>query len=264
MKKRFGLLVCLSLLTMMNGCSPSHTNQNSTNAPTSGTSVNQQKTQSVGTVANSNDSGTIRVMTIGGSIAHGWKDPSGSGYLHRTFETLTNQTSATYEVFDKTIPGANGTQLATMYKGRYEKWLKSVKPQIVVISWGLLNDAGPKTPLTKFKSYIHDEIELALSYHALVFMVTPPVTKATYTQFKTQQPMYVKGEISVAKKFDKSNVYVFNVFSQMKNYLALHHQTYLPYMGDGWHPNTAGHILASHLLVTDVLKKFGDRPITQR
>lgn len=200
-------------------------------------------------------------MTIGGSIAHGWKALHSYGYLQRAFAALTDTTSTRYAYYDRTIVGADGTQLATMYKGRYRQWLEAVKPQIVVISWGLLNDALTKVTQAHFRMYLRQEIQQALSMHAVVFVVTPPVTKATYTQFKVQQPMYVRSEFEVVAQFHNPNVQLFDVFDQMKQYLTSHHQTYKPYMGDGWHPNTAGHILAGKLLYADILEHYKGNPI---
>lgn len=200
----------------------------------------------------------VRVMGIGGSVAHGWKDPNHNGYLQRAFTSLTQETATAYDYFDQTIVGANSTQLdTTMYKGRYAGWLASLHPNVVVISWGLLNDALPKVPIDSFGSHIQYEISLGLQAHAMVFLVTPPVTKASYTQYKVTQQQYVDTEIAVARALHNPNVYVFDVFDQMKQYLVDHHQTYEPYFGDGWHPNTAGHILAGRILSDDIMKQFG-------
>lgn len=203
----------------------------------------------------------LRVLTIGGSVAHGWKAPQGKGYLQLAFNQLSNNTAADYKVYDRTIVGANGTQLATIYKGRYETWLNGVQPDVVVISWGLLNDAHPNTPLNTFQTYMKQEIQQALAHHAVVFVVTPPVTKASYTQFKVQEAAYAEAEVTAAESLHNPNVYVFHVFSEMKQYLADHQQTYVPYMGDGWHPNAAGHQLAGQLLYDDMVKQFGNQPI---
>lgn len=202
-----------------------------------------------------------KVMAIGGSIAHGWKATDSYGFLQRAFATLSDTSSTQYTYYDRTIVGADDTQMATIYKGRYQTWLNQVKPQIVVISWGLLNDAVTKVPQAQFKKYLSQEIQLALNEHAVVFLVTPPVTRATYTQFKVQQPEYVRSEEQVVASFASPNVQMFNVLDQMEAYLTAHHQTYKPYMGDGWHPNTAGHILGGKILEEDIRAHYKGAPI---
>lgn len=198
------------------------------------------------------------VMTIGGSVAHGWKDSESDGYLARAFHTMDVKTHSLYFIDDRTIEGANGTQVAT----RYTKWLQGINPQITVLSWGLLNDALPKTPVATFDAQIHSEIAQALADHSVVLMVTPPVTRATYTEYKVQEEMYADAEMKVARSFKSPNVYVFDVMHQMESYLVAHHQTYVPYMADGWHPNTKGHILAGEILAQDMLSTFHGKPVT--
>jgi acyl-CoA thioesterase-1 len=100
---------------------------------------------------------------------------------------------------------------------------------------------------------------MALDRHAVVLIVTPPVTKASYTQYRTVEPLYLNNEMQVARSFHSPNVFVFDVFDQMKAYLVAHHQTYVPYMADGWHPNTRGHALAGRLLDQDLLREFGQK-----
>ncbi len=202
------------------------------------------------------------VMAIGGSVAYGWVDPHGGGYLKRAFATLSQKAKRNYVFDNKAIIGANSTQLnITLYKGRYTGWLNTVKPQVVVISWGLLNDCYPKTPFATFDATIHHEIAAALRQKAVVLMVTPPVTKASYTQYLTLEPKYVNSEVYVADSFNSPNVVVFDVFNQMKAYLAEHHLSYVPYEFGGWHPNAKGHELAGSLLEQDIWLHYGDGPI---
>ncbi len=203
-----------------------------------------------------------KVMTIGGSVAHGWKDVKGEGYLHRALQTYQTATNVFYAYYNRTIVGANGHQLATMYKGDYSKWLTAIHPTVVVLSWGLLNDALPKTTYSKFAYYLKQEIQEALQYHAVVLVVSPPITKAAYTQYPIQEKNYDKQEALVVKSLKNPNVYYIDLLNQMKAYLKAHHQTYKPYEGDGWHPNTRGHILAGNLLEQDILNIFGKGPIS--
>ncbi len=204
---------------------------------------------------------TEKVMTIGGSVAHGWKDVKSEGYLHRALQELETATFVPYAFYDRTIVGANGHQLATMYKGDYTKWLNSIHPTVVIISWGLLNDALPKVPYHEFAMYLKQEILEALTYHAVVLVVSPPVTKATYTQYPVQVEKYDTKEHLVVKALNNKNVYFIDLMNQMKGYLKAHHQTYKPYSHDGWHPNEKGHILAGQILEKNLLRLFGKQPI---
>jgi len=208
---------------------------------------------------------TERVLILGGSVARGWKDTGWEnwrkgwfgGYLVRAFTTLSKQTHVHYKVENGTIVGANSVQLGTMYKGHYSAWLKRYKPSLVVISWGGLNDALPKTPIALYRASIHHEVALALAAHAQVWIVTPPATPASYTQFPTLQPYYLQAEISEALTFHNKNVFVFDVFNQMKRYLSVHHRSVNLYAANAWHPNELGHVLAGQLLANDAKRQFG-------
>lgn len=202
-----------------------------------------------------------RVMAIGASVALGHLARHDDGYLQRAFQFLSGRTSIGYRLYDKAISGANSTQLATLYKGDYTKWLDSIRPQIVVISWGLINDALPDTPVSRFDSYLRQEIKEALARRAVVYVVTPPVTEVAYTQFKTQIQGYVRDERLVVASLHDPNVRFFNVFAQMKAYIASHHVSFMRYVGDAHHPNTQGHALAGRLLYQDILRRVSREPI---
>lgn len=201
----------------------------------------------------------VHVMAIGGSIVKGDDDPSGDSYLERAFQSLGAHTHTKYVYFNKAIYGANGTQLATMYKGQYETWLKQIHPGVVVISWGLLNDALPNTAMAAFQNYIRQEIQEALSAKAIVLVVTPPVTEAAVVKYPTQEFRYVVSEMNLVKQLHNPNVVGFDLFDQMLAYLRKHHQTYAMYEGDANHPNRAGHILAGRLLYQDMLNHYGEK-----
>jgi hypothetical protein len=212
----------------------------------------------------------IKVMTVGGSVAKGWKDDGWEkwkegwygGYLVRAVQELRAVTHLQYTVVDHTIVGANGSQLDTLYAGQYLRWLERDKPDVVAISWGILNDVRPKTPISVFRAKIQEEIRTALSHHAVVFIITPPVTEESYTDYRTQEEIYVQNEVQAAKAFHSPNVYVFDVFHQMKAYLKSHHQTILPYKGNSWHPNKRGHMLAGHILFEDIYRVFHENPVS--
>ena len=127
-----------------------------------------------GTAALSARLTTEKVMVVGGSMAHGWKIPTTTV----TFAARSASTDTTYVYDDRTVVG--GLPVTLDRDGKYQ-WLEEDRPQVVVISWGLLNDIYDKTPLEVFRQAITDEIEEALAQHAVVLVVTSPVTKATAT-----------------------------------------------------------------------------------
>lgn len=197
-----------------------------------------------------------RVLIVGSSVADGWIDAKG-GYLRRAFRSFSAFTGVTYDVVSSAVPGASSVQQAAAYPG----WLARVHPTIVAISWGTLDDIHNKTPLPVFGHEVRWEIRLALQQGADVFVVTPPVTKASYTEYRVQEVQYVREEMRAALAFHSPYVFVFNVFSQMKRYLAIHNRTYVPYMANGWHPNSHGHALAGRLLDHDMMRAFPDRTV---
>jgi acyl-CoA thioesterase-1 len=195
-----------------------------------------------------------RVLIIGSSVAQGWKDhPQDGGYLRRAFRALPDVSNNRFVVYDKGLPGLGVTHIVK----QYPHWLKTIRPNIVVIAWGGLDDLHAKTPMPVFQSQIKWQIAKALQAHAVVIVVTSPVSRASYTNYKTAQPQLFDAETTIAKNFHNPNVHEFYIFNQMKRYLTTHHQTYVPYMGDGWHPNAAGHELAAELFIDDWSQQFG-------
>lgn len=199
----------------------------------------------------------IKVMALGSSVAEGWVDPKGGGYLLRALKSYSAQSGYSYDLINKSQAGDWASKVLPSYPG----WLKQVRPQVVLIAWGLLDDLNHKTPLADFRAAVSREISLALANHDVVLVATPPITRATYTQYARQEPLYASAELSVAKGFHSPNVYTFDLLSQMEAYLKAHHQTYVPYMADGWHPNAAGHTLAGQILDQDLQNTFGKLPI---
>lgn len=193
-------------------------------------------------------------MFIGGSAAHGWKAVHNQSYLKRAFQETSEKMGQPVQIFDHTIPGETvpGLSLKT-----YEHWLKTERPDIVVLSWGLLNDVHQRTPLSTFDAAIRGEIEQALQAHAVVLMVTPPVTKASTASAWPLESAYMADEMRAAASFHSPNLYQFDLFQQMKEALQAAGQTVEPYAADGAHPNTAGHALAGRLLANDFLQRFG-------
>jgi hypothetical protein len=204
---------------------------------------------------------TETVDVVGGSMAHGWKDPNDNSYIKRAFSQLTSSTNTTYKYVDRTTVGGTASWLQQSKPGTFEKWMKADKPQIVVISWGLMNDVSKHTKEKSFKQAIHQEIAQALQAHAVVLMVSPPVVQASATYDKFPVNQLIAAEFEVAASFHSKNVYTFNLNQQMTNYLAAHNQTYKMYKGDSWHPNQAGHELAGQLLYNDMMQTLGQAPI---
>ncbi|MFD1677284.1 GDSL-type esterase/lipase family protein [Alicyclobacillus fodiniaquatilis] len=196
----------------------------------------------------------VRVMAVGGSVAHGWDDNvTDGGYLARAFKTLSQKTGVQYQFLNKSVEGDGPDQMAA----KFPALLKDNRPQVLVISWGMLDDISKKTPVATFKKDVHSEIQQALAAHMKVLVVTPPVTAASYAVHDGPlEDQLVEDEIQVAQSFHSSDVYVFNVFDEMKSYLTAHHQDVSMYEGDGWHPNAAGHELAGQLLAQDMLNQF--------
>ncbi|MBX5437013.1 MAG: SGNH/GDSL hydrolase family protein [Alicyclobacillaceae bacterium] len=197
-----------------------------------------------------------RVLVIGGSVARGEKDPQLNGYVQRAFSSLQRRTGISYVTYNEAIVGANSTQLATMYKGYYRRWLEQIRPNVVVISWGLLNDALPRTPADQFQQLLRGEIVAALQRRAVVFVVTPPVTEVALTQYKAPMRSYMLEELQVVRRLHNPNVAGFDLFAQMLRYLEVHHQSIRLYAADAHHPNRQGHILAANLLCDDILQRY--------
>ena len=206
----------------------------------------------------------LRVVAVGGSIALGWHDTGwqnwrhgwDGGYLVDAFRWLSRSTGHPYDFIDKAIVGAD----VKMVTSRYPGWLQQYDPSLVVLSWGLLNDIHVGTPLSLFEAEIRREITQALARHAVVFMVTPPVTEISQTAYRVPFHHFMADELAVARSFHSPDVYIFNVFAQMEHYLTQHHQSYWPYVSNSWHPNHKGHILAGHILYRDIRDRLGFEP----
>ncbi|GLV14429.1 hypothetical protein Heshes_21130 [Alicyclobacillus hesperidum] len=191
---------------------------------------------------------SVRVMAIGGSIAHGWDDtPSLGGYLARTFRSLS-QNQTTYVFTNESSEGKGPSYYVT----RMNALLAKDKPNLVVISFGMLNDLFDHHPISEINQDVVAEVRDALAHDAQVVLVTPPVVGASYVEFKTQEGPTLTSEIRAVEALRNPNVHVVDLFSQMKTYLREHHQTWEMYAADGWHPNAAGHALAASILTADL------------
>ncbi len=183
------------------------------------------------------------VLIIGGSAAFGWRDITGQGFVVRG---LRGWSRVPLRFENRAVPGA--TVKNPIITKNYYAWLTTYHPTIVALQWGLLNDLRVGTPWPKVIETIQQEILQALSQNAVVFIITPPATRPTYTIDQQSEPRLAEAEIAMAKALNSPNVYVLNVLQRMKDWLTAHHQTYVPYMAGLWDPNTKGHILAGHLL----------------
>lgn len=201
----------------------------------------------------------VTVMTVGSSVAAGWGDaPGAGGYLARAFETLSRRQGVHYEILSWAIAGMTVVDAARHFKN----WLVHAKPNVVVISWGGMDDAVAHTPVIAFREAVRTEIRESLAARAAVFVVTPPVTPAAYLNGENQTPyLYFQAEIDVARSFHNPNVRVFDVYDQMLDIMRAKGESYTRFMADGWHPNALGHALAGRLLAGDVVRQYGDRAV---
>jgi lysophospholipase L1-like esterase len=204
------------------------------------------------------------VLAIGGSMAYGWKDANNDSYIERAFAGLSASTNVNYTYYNHAIVGASTANFITQDEAAYKSWLNTLHPGVVVISFGLLDDMVQKTTPSVFESDLKTEISLALSAHAVVLVVTPPVTYASYTSAAQATSQFITEEKQVVNSFHGQNVKFFDLYDQMLAYLAAHHQTYQPYEGDNWHPNTAGHILAGSMLENDIVTVLGQGPLVYK
>ncbi len=203
------------------------------------------------------------VDVIGGSMAHGWLDPHDNSYLQRAFTARTQSTNTTYHYVSHTVAGQTPYLLDTKNKSQYLSWLKKDHPQVVVLSFGVENSMSSrhKTTLDQFKKSFHDLIAEALKEHAVVLIVTPPVTQELIVNDRLKTDQWFNQMFQVANAFNSSNLYIEDLYHQMTLYMAAHGKTYKDYYGNSWHPNQAGHALAGSLLANGLVKTFGFGPI---
>lgn len=190
------------------------------------------------------------VLIIGGSAAYGWHDKTGEGYIVRGLKAWAAN-PARLRIENRAVPGA--TVHNPIIDSGYEGWLDTFSPQIVVIAWGLLNDLRVGIPWSVVLGQLRQWIVEALAARAVVFIVTPPATQATYTVDRSTEPAIAARELAMARGLKNPNVLIFNVLTKEEEWLAAHHMTYAPLMDGPWDPNTEGHIVAGRIL-TRLLK----------
>ncbi len=193
----------------------------------------------------------LRVMAVGGSSAQGYDDPQLDGYLARALRLVSSRLGFPITFVNK----AHSGNTPTMYAPDYDPTIHQVRPDVVIISWGLLNSISRKTPTNMFQRVITSEVKMAVKYGAQVWVVTPPVTPATYVGHDVKlEQQFVNLEINGANAVHDQRVHVFNLLASMKQYLAAHHLSYKPYESNNWHMNRAGHILAGKILGEAITK----------
>lgn len=189
------------------------------------------------------------VMAVGGSVARGWDAGPNKGYLNLAMDAVAKDLNTNIKFWNESIGGYTPERL-NAYFGRL---MKAYRPNIVVISWGLLDDLAAKTPKNTFEASIRQEVDLSVAMGAKVWVVTPPVTEATYSpKDSVLEAVYAGYEVQAATSVHASDVQVFDLLNAMKGYLSTNHQSVTMYASNAWHPNAAGHILAGQLL-TDMI-----------
>ncbi|MDA8200313.1 MAG: SGNH/GDSL hydrolase family protein [Thermaerobacter sp.] len=207
----------------------------------------------------------IPVLVVGGSAAAGWRDGTGPGYVARGLIRYARRAGLTLRIANQAIPGARVVNRLTQRD--LAAWIRRPTPhRLVVLAWGILNDLRHHTPAPAMARALHRQIETALAAHAVVLVVTPAVTRASFEEDRLAEPAAVRQELAVAQSFHSSRpsrpsrpsyVYEVNVFGAMKQYLAVHHVAYHRLMAGRWHPNTAGHRLAGRLLAQALVTLWG-------
>lgn len=207
---------------------------------------------------------SVRVLAVGGSAARGWMDTGwhrwrdgwSGGYLDYAFHWLSESMNRPYDLINRGIVGADAHYVSNLYPA----WLDEYRPNMVVLSWGLLNDIHDGTPYPLFREEIAREIGLARERGDKVMVVTPPVTQMSFSSWRPKELRYIRDEMNVARSFHDPDIYIFNVFAQMEDYMEAHHQSIWMYRGNSWHPNHEGHVLAGILLYRDMMRAFAPVP----
>ncbi len=192
------------------------------------------------------------VMAIGGSVARGWDAGPNQGYLTLALNTVSEDLNTNIKFWNESIGGYTPERL----NAYFARLMKAYRPKIVIISWGILDDLAAKTPKTVFQASIRQEVDLSVQLGAKVWVVTPPVTEATYSpRDSVLEEVYAGYEIQAAKSVHPGDVQVFDVLNSMKEYLKANHQSVTLYASNAWHPNAAGHILAGQLLADMIMNR---------
>ena len=193
----------------------------------------------------------LTFMAVGGSTAQGYDDPKLDGYLKRALSSV----SQTLKVPVTFVNKAKSGKIPSMLAPEFDPLVHQIKPNVVMISWGLLNSIAKKVPQSMFQRVIESEIKMSLRDGADVWVITPPVTPATYVGHDVKvEPEFINLELAAVKAVNNPNVHFFNLNSAMKTYLQDHHLSYKPLESNNWHMNGAGHELAGKILANHILQ----------
>ncbi len=192
------------------------------------------------------------IMAVGGSSAQGYDDPNLNGYLARALRRVSTALNMPITFINKAKSG----EIPTMLAPYYDPLLHTIAPNVVILAWGLLNSIARKVPEAMFQRTIQSEVTMALHEGADVWIVTPPVTTATYVGHDVQlEAAYIKREIAGAQAVHSTHVYVLDLTNAMKTYLVDHHESYKTLQSNNWHMNQAGHVLAGQILAKAILRR---------
>lgn len=198
----------------------------------------------------------IPVLIVGGSAAAGWRDAAGRGYVRRGLDQYARRAGLALHITNRAIPGARVIDPRAQHD--LASWIHHLGGRgLVVLAWGTLNDLAHHTPKAAMDRALARQIHTALAARAVVLVVTPAVTAASYREQRASEAAAVQREIQVARRFPPSKVYVADVFSAMKAYLGAHRLAYGGFMAGHWHPNAAGHRLAATLLAEALGRLWG-------
>jgi len=195
----------------------------------------------------------VPVLIVGGSAAVGWVDDTGMGYVERGFLGYGPSAGMAFTFTNHAIPGAR--VMNPTVGAHLDEWVSAVGPgALVAIAWGLLNDVRRHTPPSVVKADVARQIRTALARAAVVVLVTPPATRASFEREGAAERRLVKAELAAARSFRSHRVYVADVFDAEMRYLTRHHLPYRVYMAGPWDPNTEGHRLAGAILARRLTK----------
>lgn len=189
----------------------------------------------------------VSVLVIGGSAADGWLDRTHEGYVVRGLRDYAQAQRVRAQIENHAIPGARVVN--PLVRRSLGRWLAQAGPHaVVVLAWGLLNDLERHTPTDAVRAALARQIALVLAHHDTVLLVTPPATRASYWRFPRAEPRLVQLELAVAQRFHSPHLFIDNVFSAERAYLAAHDMPIAAVTRGPFHPNTAGATLGGRLL----------------
>jgi hypothetical protein len=191
----------------------------------------------------------VSVTIIGGSAA-GWHDAAKLGYVVRALEAVSIQNHMIFSTTNRAIPGAR--VINPDITSHWGAWMRQTPGGVAVIAWGYLNDLRLKTPQSVIVNTVGQKISTALATYHLVLLVSPPATEPTCTFDKQGEAQIWAKAARAAQSFHDPRVHVLNVMDPMMHYIRAHHQTCAQYTDGLWDPNTAGHILAAHILAKEL------------